>query len=56
LITAGIIACVAVSLIVAVITAAIAAMIESGDYGNEFAGGFRVVSFKRSTKGAWNRK
>ena len=42
--------------IVAVITAAIAAMIESGDYGNEFAGGFRVVSFKRSTKGAWNRK
>ena len=42
--------------IVAAITAAIAAMIESGDYGNEFAGGFRVVSFKRSTKGAWNRK
>ena len=42
--------------IVAVITAAIAAMIESGEYGNEFAGGFRVVSFKRSTKGAWNRK
>ena len=40
----------------AAITAAIAAMIESGDYGNEFAGGFRVVSFKRSTKGAWNRK
>lgn len=42
--------------LVAVITAAVAAMIESGDYGNEFAGGFRVVSFKRSTKGAWNRK
>lgn len=42
--------------LVAVITAAIAAMIESGDYGNEFVGGFRVVSFKRSTKGAWNRK
>ncbi len=42
--------------IAAVITAAIAAMIESGDYKNEFAGGFRVVSFKRSTKTAWNRK
>ncbi len=42
--------------IAAVITAAIAAMIESGDYKNEFAGGFRVVSFKRSTQGAWNRK
>ncbi|MBE6583602.1 MAG: hypothetical protein E7649_01285 [Ruminococcaceae bacterium] len=40
----------------AVITAAIAAMIESGDYKNEFVGGFRVVSFKRSTQGAWNRK
>ena len=40
----------------AVITAAIAAMIESGDYKNEFVGGFRVVSFKRSTKSAWNRK
>lgn len=40
----------------AVITAAIAAMIESGDYKNEFVGGFRVVSFKRSTSGAWNRK
>ncbi len=42
--------------IVAVITAAIAAMIESGDYKNEFVGGFRVVSFKRSTQSAWNRK
>lgn len=43
--------------LVAVITAAIAAMIESNDdYKNEFAGGFRVVSFKRSTTGAWNRK
>ena len=31
----------------AVITAAIAAMIEGGDYKNEFVGGFRVVSFKR---------
>ena len=40
----------------AVITAAIAAMIESGDYKNEFVGGFRVVSFKRSTQSAWNRK
>ncbi len=40
----------------AVITAAIAAMIESGDYKNEFVGGFRVVSFKRSSNGAWNRK
>ncbi len=42
--------------IAAVITAAIAAMIESGDYKNEFVGGFRVVSFKRSEKSAWNRK
>lgn len=40
----------------AVITAAIAAMIESGDYQNEFIGGFRVVSFKRTTGKAWNRK
>lgn len=40
----------------AVITAAIAAMIESSDYKNEFAGGFRVVSFKRTTSGAWNKK
>lgn len=42
--------------IAAVITAAIAAMIDSGDYKNEFAGGFRVVSFKRSSNSAWNRK
>ena len=42
--------------LVAVITAAIAAAIESSEYKNEFAGGFRVVSFKRSTTGAWNRK
>ena len=42
--------------LVAVITAAIAAAIESGEYKDEFAGGFRVVSFKRSTSGAWNRK
>ena len=42
--------------LVAVITAAIAAMIESDEYKNEFVGGFRVVSFKRSTQGAWNRK
>ena len=40
----------------AVITAAIAAMIESGDYKDEFVGGFKVVSFKRSAKTAWNRK
>ena len=40
----------------AVITAAIAAMIEGGDYKGEFVGGFRVVSFKRSTNGAWNKK
>lgn len=42
--------------IVAVITAAIAAMLESEEYKNEFVGGFRVVSFKRSTDGAWNKK
>ncbi len=40
----------------AVITAAIAAMLEKDEYKNEFVGGFRVVSFKKSTKGAWNRK
>lgn len=40
----------------AVITAAVAAMIESGEYGEEFAGGFRVVSFKRRAVGAWNKK
>ena len=33
----------------AVITAAVAAMIESGEYKEEFAGGFRVVSFKRAS-------
>ena len=42
--------------LVAVITAAVAAMIESEEYKKEFAGGFRVVSFKRSSKTAWNRK
>lgn len=42
--------------LVAVITAAVAAMLESDEYKNEFVGGFRVVSFKRSTQGAWNRK
>lgn len=41
--------------LIAVITAAVAAMIESGEYKNEFAGGFRVVSFKRSAKTAWNK-
>ena len=40
----------------AVITAAIAAMLDSEEYKNEFVGGFRVVSFKRSTDGAWNKK
>ena len=40
----------------AVITAAIAAMLDSEEYKNEFVGGFRVVSFKRTTSGAWNRK
>ena len=40
----------------AVITAAIAAMLDSEEYKNEFVGGFRVVSFKRSGSGAWNRK
>lgn len=40
----------------AIITAAVAAMIESGEYGEEFAGGFRVVSFKRTAVGAWNKK
>ena len=40
----------------AVITAAIAAMLEGEEYKNEFVGGFRVVSFKRSTDGAWNKK
>lgn len=42
--------------LIAVITAAVAAMIESGEYKNEFVGGFRVVSFKRSSGKAWNRK
>lgn len=40
----------------AVITAAVAVMLDSEEYKNEFAGGFRVVSFKRSTNSAWNRK
>ena len=40
----------------AVITAAIAAMLDSEEYKNEFVAGFRVVSFKRSTDGAWNKK
>ena len=42
--------------LLAVITAAISAMIDSGECKNEFVGGFRVVSFKRSSEGAWNRK
>ena len=40
----------------AVITAAIAAMLDSAEYKNEFVGGFRVVSFKRSANSAWNKK
>ena len=41
--------------LIAVITAAIAATIESGEYGDEFKSGFRVVSFKRAGKSrSWN--
>lgn len=41
----------------AVITAAIAAMLEGEEYANQFKSGFRVVSFKRvENTGAWNRK
>ncbi len=41
----------------AVITAAIAAMLDSEEYKDEFKGGFRVVSFKRNDNtGAWNKK
>lgn len=39
---------------VAVITAAIAAMLQSEEYAGEFASGFRVVSFKRKG-GAWDQ-
>lgn len=42
--------------LVAVITAAIAATIESGEYGSEFASGFRVVSFKRVNTNTWNKR
>lgn len=42
--------------LVAVITAAVAAAIESGDYGSEFASGFRVVSFNRVSTGTWNKR
>lgn len=44
--------------LLAVITAAVAAMINSGEYADEFAGGFRVVSFKRNTSSgkSWNKK
>ena len=42
--------------LVAVITAAIAAAIESGEYGSEFASGFRVVSFKRVNTNTWNKR
>ena len=42
--------------LVAVITAAIAAAIQSGEYGDEFASGFRVVSFKRVNTTAWNKR
>ncbi len=42
--------------IVAAITAAIAMTIESDPaLASQFAGGFRVVSFKKSGKNAWNR-
>lgn len=41
--------------IVAAITAAIACVLASDEYKDEFAGGFRVVSFKRKG-GAWNRE
>ena len=41
----------------AVITAAIAAMLEGEEYAGQFKSGFRVVSFKRSdSTGAWNKK
>lgn len=41
----------------AVITAAIAAMLEGEEYADQFKSGFRVVSFKRNdSTGAWNRK
>ena len=41
----------------AVITAAIAAMLESEEYADQFKSGFRVVSFKRNdSAGAWNKK
>ena len=40
----------------AVITAAIAAMLDTQEYANEFKSGFKVVSFKRvNTNGAWNK-
>lgn len=43
--------------LVAVITAAIAAMLQTEEYSNEFKSGFRVVSFKKvNTNGAWNKK
>lgn len=43
--------------LVAVITAAIAAMLESEEYKDEFKSGFRVVSFKKAgNSGAWNKK
>ncbi len=41
--------------IVAAITAAIACVLASDEYKDEFASGFRVVSFKRKG-GAWNRE
>ena len=41
--------------IVAAITAAIAAMLQSEEYKGQFESGFRVVSFTRKG-GAWNKK
>lgn len=42
--------------LIAVITAAVAAVLESGEYKNEFASGFRVVSFKRANANTWNKR
>lgn len=40
----------------AVITAAIASMLDTEEYANEFKSGFRVVSFKKAnTNNAWNK-
>ena len=42
--------------LVAVLTAAVAAMLEGSEYRSEFSSGFRVVSFHRvQGSGAWNK-